>query len=86
MEIKRGQVVKSIAGHDQGGFLAVLRVEGASAWICDGKQRPLERPKCKKLKHMAATQTVLPEEALQTNRLIRKALAPFNSGADEKDW
>ena len=77
MEIKRGQVVKSIAGHDKGGFLTVLEVDPPCVLVCDGKRRPLERPKRKKLFHVAPTATVLPEEALQTNRQIRTALRLF---------
>lgn len=79
MQVKRGQVVKSIAGHDKGTFLTVLSVEGKVALVCDGKHRPLERPKKKKLFHMAATQSVLSEDALTTNRQIRAALRQFNN-------
>ena len=81
MEIKRGQVVRSIAGRDKGDFLAVLGTEGPCLWVCDGKRRPLERPKLKKPFHVAATATVLPEEALRTNRQIRSALRPFRDRA-----
>lgn len=77
MEIKRGQVVRSIAGHDKGGFLTVLEVFPPCALVCDGKRRPLQRPKRKKLFHLAPTVSVLPEEALKTNRQIRAALRPF---------
>lgn len=77
MEIKRGQVVRSLAGHDKGGFLTVLEVSPPFALVCDGKRRPLERPKRKKLFHLAPTATVLPEEALRTDRQIRTALRPF---------
>ncbi len=84
MEIKRGQVVRSIAGHDKGGFLTVLEVTPPCALVCDGKRRPLERPKRKKLFHLAPTATVLSEEALKTNRQIRTALRPFREKAGEQ--
>ena len=74
MELTRGQVVKSIAGHDKGGFLIVLEVSPPIALVCDGKRRPLERPKKKKLFHLAPTATVLSEDALKTNRKMREAL------------
>ncbi len=84
MEIKRGQVVRSIAGHDKGGFLTVLEAlppqAPSVALVCDGKRRPLERPKRKKIFHLAPTAAVLPEEALKTNRQIRAALRPFQDG------
>ncbi len=83
MEIQRGQVVRSIAGHDKGGFLTVLEVSSPFALVCDGKGRPLERPKRKKLFHLAPTGTVLPEEALKTNRQIRTALRPFRDGVEK---
>lgn len=77
MEFVRGMVVRSAAGRDQGGFFAVLSADGVYAVICDGKRRSLDHPKKKKLKHLAPTNTVVPEPSMETNREIRKALAPF---------
>ncbi|WP_322172347.1 KOW domain-containing RNA-binding protein [Acutalibacter caecimuris] len=77
MELTRGQVVKSKAGRDKGRFLAIVDLAPPWALVCDGKQRPLERPKRKKLLHLAPTATVLPEEALATNRTLRAALGAF---------
>ena len=82
MEVQRGQVVRSLAGHDKGGFLAVVQVAPPFAFVCDGKRRPLERPKRKKLFHLAPTAMVLPEEALRTNRQIRSALRRFAGSAE----
>ncbi len=84
MEMKRGQVVRSLAGHDKGGFMTVLDVFPPIALVCDGKGRPLERPKRKKLFHLAPTASVLPEEALKTNRKIRAALKPFQDAVLQK--
>lgn len=83
MELRRGQVVRSIAGHDKGAFLTVLEVLSPLTVVCDGKRRPLERPKRKKFFHLAPTDTVLPEEMLQTNRQIRRALQSFSGKADK---
>lgn len=74
MEIRRGQVMRSLAGHDKGVFQTVLKVEGVFAYMADGKRRTLENPKKKKLMHLAPTGTVLGEESLATNRQIRTAL------------
>lgn len=79
MDIRRGIVVKSAAGHDKGGFFTVLESDDVYAVICDGKRRSLEKPKKKKLKHLFVTNTVLPESALATNRGIRKSLSLFNN-------
>ena len=77
MEVRRGQIMRSLAGHDKGDFQTVLRVEGVFAYVADGKRRKLESPKKKKLMHLAPTGTVLSEESLSTNRQIRTALAKY---------
>ena len=48
MNLKRGQVVWSKAGRDQGSFLAVLECRPPWAVLADGGRRPLERPKRKR--------------------------------------
>lgn len=77
MEIKRGQVVRSHAGHDKGDFQTVLSTDGIYVVLCDGKRRSLEKPKRKKQIHVAPTGVILSEEVLKTNRLIKNALKPF---------
>lgn len=84
MELRRGQVVKSRAGRDQGGYLAVLEVDPPWAVLADGKGRPLERPKRKKPMHLAPTTRILPEEALATNRKLRAALRELRREAGEE--
>ncbi len=74
MELKRGQVVISRAGRDKDSYLAVLELESPWAVLADGKKRPIERPKRKKLMHLSPTLRVLSEEALATNRKLRAAL------------
>lgn len=77
MEVRRGQIMRSLAGHDKGDFQTVLKTEGVFAYVADGKRRKLESPKKKKLMHLAPTGTVLGEECLSTNRQIRTALAKY---------
>ena len=74
MILERGRVVLSKAGRDQGRFLAVLSTEGQTVLLADGKERPLERPKRKNSRHVQATNTLLADSSLSTNREIRKAL------------
>ena len=81
MEFAKGLVVRAKAGRDKDGFFVVLSVDGDFAVICDGKRRKLETPKRKNQKHLSVTNTVLEEQAMQTNREIRKALAPFQNAA-----
>ncbi len=77
MEVQRGQIMRSLAGHDKGDLQVVLKTEGVFAYMADGKRRKLEAPKKKKLMHLAPTGTVLGEESLSTNRQIRTALAKY---------
>lgn len=80
MELQRGTIVRSAAGRDKGSFCAILRMEGDFALLCDGRRRPLERPKHKKRIHLAPTGTVLPEQALRSNRAVRQALRTYRAG------
>lgn len=77
MELKVGQLVYSRAGRDRGKFLAVVDITEKGVFIADGKERPLERPKCKNPKHLAATSTVLDSGSMSTNRALRQAIAKF---------
>ncbi len=73
MEWKTGAVVQSIRGHDRGLF-AVVRLEGPFAYLANGKQRPLEKPKKKNLRHLRAAGATLDLARIQTNRQLRAAL------------
>ena len=75
-------IVRSLAGRDKDELFCVVGAEGAYLLLCDGKRRRVERPKRKKLFHLAPTATVLPEEALRTNRQIRSALRRFAGSAE----
>ena len=72
-----GRIVCSKAGRDKTYFLAVVKEEGDFLYVCDGKERPLERPKKKNVKHLSLTNTVLEESSLKSNKSLRTALAIF---------
>lgn len=82
MEWKRGCVVRSKAGRDRGNFLAVLAVEEDRLVVADGKERPIERPKRKNVRHVAGTLVRLDEETLEANGRLRRALAGMNGGVN----
>lgn len=73
MEISRGTVVISSAGHDSGQWFAVTGADGAYVYIADGKERKLNAPKKKNLKHIRITQKVIRPEDM-SDRKLRKAL------------
>lgn len=79
MDVAKGLVVRSSAGHDKGDFFVVIRLEDGFAIICDGKRRPLEKMKKKNLKHLFVTNTILHQKSLETNRKIRRALREFSN-------
>ncbi|MCD7774335.1 MAG: KOW domain-containing RNA-binding protein [Clostridiales bacterium] len=74
MEIKQGSVVISKAGRDKGKLLAVVELSEKSAMVCDGKERPVERPKKKNLIHLAPTRYVLTDAETAANHSLNKAL------------
>lgn len=76
MDFVRGLVVRSLKGRDKGEFLVVLEASDREVVVCDGKHRPLERPKRKNQIHLAATNTLL--DSMNTNREICSALRRFS--------
>ena len=79
MEWEIGQVALATAGRDKGNFLAVIRVEQDRVWVCNGKDRPLERAKAKNPRHLQPTGFMLNAQAMATNRNLKKALRALTS-------
>ncbi len=77
--LERGRVVISLAGRDKGRLLAVMQEEKNRVLICDGKERPVDRPKSKNIRHVEITQISLSETDIATNRALRKALGRLNA-------
>lgn len=84
MDFGRGQIVRSLAGHDRGRFFFVLNTEGDFLFLADGKERKVTHPKRKRRKHTQPmgmrshpiTQKIQNGEAVLDGEL-RKALAVF---------
>ena len=76
-----GRIVCSKSGRDKGYFLAVVKEEDGFLYVCDGKERPLE--KRKNPKHLSFTSTVLDESSLSTNKALRRALAAYRDQASK---
>ena len=70
-------IVRSRAGRDAGRWCVVIGLEENFALIADGDLRPLEKPKRKKLMHLAPTRTVLEEQDYPTNNRLKQVLAAF---------
>ncbi len=80
-----GRIVCSKAGRDKGYFMVVVSEGDGTVLVCDGKERPLERPKQKNVKHIHFTNTVLEENSYKTNKSLRKALAVYRDTARNKE-
>ncbi|MFI3326613.1 MAG: KOW domain-containing RNA-binding protein [Clostridia bacterium] len=72
--MEKGTIVKSIAGRDKDTFLVVIDSDNKFVYLSDGKKRPLENLKQKKIFHVALTKSILPQESLLTNKKIKTAL------------
>ena len=77
-----GRIVCSKSGRDKGYFLVVVKADDNFLYVCDGKERPLERPKRKNAKHLSLTNTVLTEDKFKTNKSLKKALAVYRDSAE----
>ncbi len=78
-----GRIVCSKAGRDKGKFMVVVRSDDGCLYVCDGKERPLSRPKKKNIKHIAVTNSSLNENQFVTDRSLRRALAQYRGGNAE---
>ena len=82
--MNRGQIVCSIAGRDKGSFLVVIEEREDTLLLCDGKARPLQRPKLKNKKHVLITQDCIAQDRLSGNKSLRRALN-FYAAAKPKE-
>ena len=84
MEIAKSDIVRSIAGRDQGKLFFVLDTDGEFLMLADGKTRRQENPKRKKRKHTAfverndcrVAEKIRSEEKV-TNSELRRTLAAY---------
>ena len=82
-QLQIGRVVYSRAGRDKAEFLVVVGSQEEFLLLCNGKDRPLERPKKKNRKHIGLTNTVLDSGSMSTNRSLRRALNAYSGVAQE---
>ena len=72
--LEKGWVIRSVAGRDKGKLMLVLDVIENGVLVSDGKERPLERPKFKNLRHIEATQYRIDTNEAVSNRRLRRLL------------
>ena len=81
MELKKGMMAISKAGHDQNNWYVVLNVEGEYAFLVNGTTKKMDHPKKKKLKHLQPVLVIseILQDKLQTgkswtNEEVKRAL------------
>lgn len=80
-----GQIVFSKAGRDKTKTFIVISIQDDYLFLCDGKLRPIEKPKKKKMIHVQKTNTVIEDlkQKLLTdsakNSDIKKAIISFET-------
>lgn len=73
MKLKTGSVVAAEAGRDSGKLFAVISIDGNRCMIADGKSRKLDKPKCKNIKHIRLTDSMIDLNDI-TDKKLRIAL------------
>lgn len=76
MDVKPGAVVISSAGHDSGRPMLVVGADGGFVFVADGKERKLNSPKKKNIKHVRVTLSSIELEGL-TDKRLRQTLGAF---------
>lgn len=78
-QIVIGELVRSAAGHDKGGLYVIVGIEQGFAVICNGRDRKVQKPKRKKIKHIKRTGIVfdwiLKSPELVNNSSVRRAIS-----------
>ena len=84
MELTVGAVVIPKAGRDKGRLMAVFGTDGTYILLCDGKERPIGRPKKKNLKHIAVTGFKVSSYDMAANGRLKKALYLLSTDAQKQ--
>ena len=81
MELRKGMLAISKAGHDKDSWYIVSELDQTQAFLVNGLNRTLDRPKKKKLKHLQPVNEVpeILQDKLQTgtpwtNEEIKRAI------------
>lgn len=72
--IKVGQTVIALAGREKGRCFVAAAIDGGFVYIADGRERKLEKPKRKSVKHISPVDAFIELDGL-TNKKLRKLLS-----------
>lgn len=83
-----GNLAKSLAGHDKGKIYVIIRETEEMVYLADGKNRFIERPKCKRKKHIQPIYQVgrledqVGKSQTEQNEAIKRAIRQYQKAAD----
>ncbi len=80
-----GKIVFSNAGRDKGKYLVVINCTENYVWVADGKERKLQSPKRKNIKHISLTADSLNPDQFRTNKSLKKAIAVYKATVKFKE-
>ena len=78
MEWAIGTVVYALCGRDCGKAMCVVGKSETRVFVCDGKERKIQKPKPKNPKHIRKTDHTLTEAQMRSDRAIKQALKSFS--------
>ena len=84
MNYEPGMLAWSRAGHDKDKLYVIVKTEGEYVYLSDGRLKPVEHPKKKKIRHIQIVRQI-PEELLGLNietiknEEIRKVIRRFSN-------
>ena len=84
MNYEAGMLAWSRAGHDKETLYVIVKTEGEYVYLSDGRLKPVDHPKKKKIRHIQIVRQI-PEELLGLNIVtikneeIRKAIRRFSN-------
>lgn len=80
------EFVYALSGRDKGKCFVVLSQKDNYLYLCDGKRRKAQKPKCKKIKHVRLTgdydeslRKILADVGRLTNKEVRFALKAYRA-------
>lgn len=77
MPLCEGQIVCVLSGRDKGEFMIVLSVEGNTVTLSNGRERPIDKPKLKNIKHILPNNFIADKNKLLTNMSIRHTISDY---------
>lgn len=82
-----GEIVLATAGRDKGKNFVVLSTSEGFVYLCDGKNRRLDNPKKKSIRHVAKVMDKAESISFvdeSGNKAIRKILSEFRSAHSDR--